>query len=77
MAKRKINYEKIQVSEKYQPTLEALSEVDPFFCNLDENLHLIQYEIANYHLSVYNKYRCAGDLLEWKFQESSSGRSGL
>lgn len=44
MAKRKINYDKIQVSEKYQPTLEALSEVDPFFCNLDENLHLIQYE---------------------------------
>lgn len=44
MAKRKINYDKIQVSEKYQPTLEALSEVDPFFWNLDENFHLIQYE---------------------------------
>lgn len=44
MAKRKINYDKIQVAERYQPTLEALSEVDPFFCNLDENLHLIQYE---------------------------------
>ena len=44
MAKRKINYDKIQVSEEHQPTLEALSEVEPFFCNLDENLHLIQFE---------------------------------
>ena len=45
MTKRKINYDKSQVAERCQPTLEALSEVEPFFWNLDENLHLIQYEI--------------------------------
>lgn len=44
MAKRKINYDKIQVSEKHPSTPEALNDTEPFFCNLDENLHLIQDE---------------------------------
>lgn len=44
MRKRKIKYDKIQVSEKHPSTPEALNDTEPFFCNLDENLHLIQDE---------------------------------
>lgn len=42
MAKRKINYDKIQISEKYPSTSEAMDDVERFLYNLGEYLYLMQ-----------------------------------
>ena len=42
MAKRKINYDKIRISEKQQSTSEAMDDVERFLYNLAEYLYLVQ-----------------------------------
>lgn len=42
MAKRKINYDKIQISEKHPSTSEAMDDVERFLYNLAEYLYLVQ-----------------------------------
>lgn len=42
MTKRKIDYDKIRISEKQQSTSEAMDDVERFLYNLAEYLYLVQ-----------------------------------